>query len=414
MAPVLIDQVNGFLYKEYASEISVSQVFKFMYIGLFTLIGFLSLKSFVPISVLVLALLLGVVNGIFFYGSPFLFSDVVFISKILMFPLSFYFFNRMFSKVGFGTSFKIIKYVNGFIFINLFLALVASVVGFGMSNYGTTVDGVGYGFKGYFIAGNELGALFILIYSFTYYFSLKDGKLARIWLVAFLGLLSALLIVTKTAIISYFVITFSTPIVVRIYQKKKLTVLTKLDRNYLVTIAVIAVFLMPAIYLIFQDRIGSNVERLNDDLNKAAGVASFIISGRDEKMTDSFKYLELKGLAGIVFGSGWNYPQRVIQIEYGSEGSSETDWVDIMVGHGILGLVAIYGFWFVRYIKVLGYVIGRGPPEAVPAAVALTLLISNSLIAGHIIYSAMLGLYLGAYLSFVELYSKIRFPRSWA
>ena len=107
----------------------------------------------------------------------------------------------------------------------LFFALVFSLFGFGESQYGVTNEGVSLAFKGYFTAGNELGALYILLYSVCLFHALNSKRTFLATGVAIgMGFFIMLLTMTKTAIISFAVITFGIPILMTIYEQKYLKI----------------------------------------------------------------------------------------------------------------------------------------------------------------------------------------------
>ncbi|WP_341838417.1 O-antigen ligase family protein [Chitinophaga pollutisoli] len=328
----------------------------------------------------------------------YLYEDIVFISKVITFPLSYLLFTAVARQKPDMLNQTILS-VTKILFYTLLGALILAVLGFGNSNYGEVEEGgMSYGYKGYFIAGNELSSLYILVYAFFCYYMYKKVSnffLLILGLVA--GLIVAGLIVTKTAMISYLAITLATPFLLKYRESRSMLSYTRYDKKFLTIFVLLPVLTMSILYTVFYERVQANIDRMAYNFAKAGELSSFLLSGRNDRFDHAKElYLEDYSVTEKIIGTGWEHPQTVVATQKLGWGTTEVDYLDILTSNGLLGLLAIYLFWFVVLVKLARAFLHKGGNEfSTPAFLGFMLLFVNSFISGHIIYSAMLGFYLG-------------------
>ena len=399
--PIMIDQVTGFSQKELGLTISFSQIIKggytlffILYLFAFNRTAFLLIIPFVA-----LYLLNFFVNYVIDPGRlQFLTTDISFYSKLITFPLTFFVFQdiaRRYTEL-YEKNFRSIHVI---VFVILLLAIILSVFGFGDVNYGMSESSeAAFGYKGYFIAGNELSALYMVAYSYwLYYFYTKSSNILFTLAGIVAGIMLAGLIVTKTTLASFAIITIFLPLLlglVKAGQYKRpvylLVYSTRMVKIFLLlVVAVIAIALT-----LFGDRINENINRMQGNLDNAESFNSFLLSGRDQRFAQSWKlFTEKYSFAEKMVGTGWENPQIVIQAEYIGWGTSEVDYLDLLVSYGIIGLLLFYGYWFaILFVLIKAIIIYRNP-MLVPTFFSFFLLLLNSFISGHILYSALAGFY---------------------
>lgn len=409
LVPIFIDQLNGVLVHEFSITLSISQVVKAFYLVAFLWVIIVFDKRgdksvFTLFYITIMLLPLGLVNNHLFSMYSNFYDDLVFSTKLIMLPMAYFAYifiveNRPFFYVTYLNKLIVI------LFMTICLAMVLSLAGYGTSNYGFTEDGISYGFRGYFIAGNEVSALYILMYSlFLYYAMYVRNQFFIILMALILGGVTALLMVTKTVLAGYFLISLAMPIMLTFYTKANLIVYPSvyMKKMYL---SVIILFSLSITLggLFFRDRISANLDRMAYNLTKAGDVVGFILSGRDARFGPVLKfYYEKYSIIEMLFGTGWTHFQYANE-RNGKALTAEMDLIDLLLSNGLIGLAVIYGFWLYMLTKIFNILIKRKSSLSVPLLIATTLLFTNSFFSGHILYSAMLTFYLGFFFALLTV-----------
>ena len=406
--PLIIDQLNGFIKVELGKDFSISQLFKSVISALLLLTlltasptRFLYLICFIvlmPISLLI--------N--FFVDSSrlsYALDDLIFFTKLITFPLSYLFFNWIFTNYrGFLASRFRRLYL--FLCVFFFACILVSPLGLGISQYGMTEGGVSFGYRGYFIAGNEVSALFILLFAFwvfdLYYFQ-KNTWFTIVGILV--GLVTAGLIVTKTTLIAALLLFLSVPILLTIYERRTSLAARYLSKflQVLITVFILSISILVTV---FRDKIDANIDRFEENYQRADNFGNFLLSGRDDRFNDSKELFNSYSLPEKLFGTGWNYPQQRIHEQMNGWGSSEVDYLDILVSNGIIGLALIYLFWAGVYFRICKALFVRRNVYTVPLFLSFSIIFLNSFLSGHILYSALLGHYLGFFAAIIILSKK--------
>ncbi|HHX8453208.1 TPA: hypothetical protein ACVO0J_004865, partial [Vibrio diabolicus] len=171
--------------------------------------------------------------------------------------------------------------------------IFSGLLGIGYSTYGGghVSTGVGSGYKGFFYAGNEIGALLICFLPVIYR-RYCIGNL-RYFIFISVTLISAILLSTKTAILG--TIIFISFTLISKYKFKTILVLPVL---------VFFAYLMHGQLINF---VTLTTERLTYFLEQR-GILFLIFSGRSEYIIDYFKYIsENFDLMAFLFGWGPSY-----------------------------------------------------------------------------------------------------------
>jgi hypothetical protein len=405
LLPFLVDQLNGFLLQVIGLQASLSQIVKLIYLGFFVFyLASTSRLKLAAIAALGLLLFAPLANnaGHATYGS--VYADVVFFSKLLTLPLALLFFiqfNR--NNPDYVARYYSTLYLT--LFILFAAAILLSVFGFGFSQYGLTSEGVSMGYRGYFISGNEISALFILLYSlFLFHVFYFNRSFWVVFLASFLGLATAALIITKTALVSFLLITLGTPLFIHVYRRKPFYVISVYQKTLAMVILVTILLISGILFSLFKTQIQTNLERLSFNINRAGKIYTFLVSSRNTRFKDSFNlYIDKYNVSEKLFGMGWRYPIDYIQAKWMGWGSTETDWLDILLSNGIVGVVMIYGFWLYVLVKIWLNFLSRRSSYAVPLLISFTLLLANSFFAGHIIYASLVSLYMGFFISVLDI-----------
>lgn len=398
--PLIIDQVNGFLQKEAGVNISVSQLVKFGYMTAFFFLMLLYCKisrMIIIVSgfVLSIPLLLNIFSHKMIFSS--FFADLVFIFKLLTFPMFFLFFYEYGKNNKFLLSEKILDKAITLIFYMVFFALILSLLGFGLPMYDD--ENIKIGHKGYFIAGNQLSSLFIVIYSFYLFKILRDRTIRYVIPVIFFALICAVLMTTKTTLLSFVLVTFSVPMLKYLYDGGTITGLIKKNIKLLVSFFFLIFTGLTAVFFMFREQIENYYDKLVFGYERAGTLVTFLLSARNERYAHSFKLFSEYSMTEKILGTGWTFPQHFIGMRLFGFGHAETDWLDLLVAHGFLGVILIYFFWISVLVFTLRKYRSRTSSYSVPAIISMFLLISNTALSGHIVYSALIGMYLAYFVS---------------
>lgn len=360
-----IDYLNGYLLFSYG-PLQISQIYKGVLI--------ISLASWIILScninnlffplLLLLFFLLGIMVRIITNNNDDL--GIILISRILLFSL----FLLFFIKVNNVNSKRYSKLIN----IN-FYVLVSSIIlglfGVGLSTYGSLplIESPGHGIKGFFVAGNELGALFIffsvlyLVTNNNIFFSTLRRRLFLIF-ITFISIL----IGTKTAILGcIFIFSF-----IEFFLSPKKNIPLKLF---------ISLIILFTIVYFYNDRLISLLSRQYYFFEKN-NLFDFIYSGRISFIEDTLDFLLSRNEILIYFfGIDLNVLSQYVK------GATEVDLIDIGVWLGIptMFLILFMYVYMILYISAL-----KRNSKIKLIIFTLVLLFFISLVAGHILTSGML------------------------
>ena len=217
IAPFFIDQIQGYLTLVLELNIPFSLMFKAGII-LFMLAYFIMHRKLYSLGILIfitVVLLLSVFTDV--NNLKYIATDLLLFIKLLYFPMAVFFFIAVFKNEKYSD--LNLYYIFRFLFYALFVAMIASIFGFGFSQYGVTAANVSIGYSGYFYAGNELAPLAVLLYSYNLFYHLYNkSSILKLSIIMVTGFLTCLLIMTKVSVGGFFVCTLFMPIFMNMFQ----------------------------------------------------------------------------------------------------------------------------------------------------------------------------------------------------
>lgn len=250
-----------------------------------------------------------------------------------------------------------------------FIIIAANIL-LGLFHIGNrTYVNEGIGYKGFFYAGNELGGVFGCIIPFILYIAYwKLAKTKYIILSGFILLISIILSTKSVILISL----ISILLIPWIYGGKSI-------RKKMMIFGMI--FIIPSVYLLINQLIKNNgalVVKYSYVYNRS-GIIGLILSDRDEfwrtRSTDFF--------SSSFFDQFWGLGESI---------TVEMDPFDVLLNYGYFGLIAIIVVYL--FIIVTAYR-SKNNNSYVPLLIYQDwLLITMSILSGHIVFSSMAGLYI--------------------
>jgi hypothetical protein len=376
-----VDAMTGFLMGSGASFQALSLMYKAFAVAL--MLGYLSLYSLRRLTILLLLLLSlfgSMYLRILIYGdTEKALIDFVNIVKIMI-PLvtvQVLFAIASANNLDWGAWVKAILVVSA---VTVLTNLVAGLLGFGFATY--SFEGAAdVGIKGYFYAGNELSAVFVVVCGFllTVLWSMRS----KTYWAAGLGLLVfALLIGTKSSVVATLLLMFVIPLA---FERRNIFRLTR--RKIFIIVLVVAAMLTTyiAVWNILQtfglaDRVADVLER--------RGIVGFIFSGREIYLAQAVAGISESGtLTSILFGVGQSGVEQLT-----GKGSIEIDVFDMWLWYGVAGLFyyLLFVIWVLKWSS-MSFLRAEFPYG--PGVIATsTVLILQSATAGHVVVSGMLGI----------------------
>lgn len=332
-------------------------------------------------------------------------TDLGYLLKIFSLPILYFFFVVFHEKNGFPSEI-FVKKSNLFIFFAFVVAIVLSYFGFGLSFYGTTQQGESIGQQGYFIAGNEIGGFLILVSSLFYFYSIRTNSVVNMFLSFGLTVITGMIMGSKTAILGTAICFIGVFFMVKKYDKKIL-VLNKLDASLILTVAG-----MIFISIIFIDQIldflNPSIRYFTYRYNLSGDPITFLTSGRfDRAEAVMNNYLNNLSVGHMLFGQGYTI-SKTLKIPNTKYGKAEMDFPDFLCIIGLLGAVLIYLFWIYIWSRIYIKYLRRKNELTIPLVVAMGILIINSNISGHILYSGVINPSLAYLAAFVLKGKKVR------
>ncbi|MDE5886268.1 MAG: O-antigen ligase family protein [Muribaculaceae bacterium] len=270
-------------------------------------------------------------------------------------------------------SYKILKIA--FIIVGLNIAL--GIFGIGFHTYPD--EQVGY--KGFFFAGNELGGVIVAVLPFMQYVIFKNASLKHYIIISSIILFLSVILGTKSVLIICFLTSFIVP---WLLGNKKM------KRRILLFAVIIGT---PVLSYLILKMIQSESElflKLAYSYN-TNGILGLIFSGRDEFLLTRGSDYYNGDLFTLLFGLGENI-------------TVEMDPFDSLLNYGIIG--------FFTNIFIFLFLLKRAYKCKYNNTFVRILIFQNwltlfmAIIAGHILYSSMAGLYIALTNSFALIKSK--------
>ncbi|MBO2640743.1 MULTISPECIES: O-antigen ligase family protein [Shewanella] len=235
---LLVDSLNGILVQSLNVNIPLSVLYKVFILGLVTLS---ILKSSILIGVflfsILLLILLSPLSLVFTSSHLVLVHDIPLMIKYYMLMSLCVFFHQCYCRNPNKFEFLSIKFLS----FNYFVVILSVLIGFIGVGY-NTYPSTGLGYKGFFLAGNELSALFIVVSSFFLFKIWKnDGKIKLIVYLfhSLIVIIVGISIATKAALLSSLLIVFLIPI---LSERQSVIYITRLRFIY-VFLGILLIFM---------------------------------------------------------------------------------------------------------------------------------------------------------------------------
>lgn len=379
-----VDMLNGIILKSGINlPISISQIFKLFII----LILFIRLILFPKFEVLFLLFVFSLlclpslIHQIFGKEKVFfLLDDVIKTSKYVTPFLSLIFFKSIFQQ---NLNIQLRKLIDYWIYISYAIFAINILIkyvglGFPMYEYANT------GTKGFFYSGNEISALFLVLYVYLA-FKLWEIKSFKFYYFLFFifNMIIGITITSKTSMIGVILIAILIPIKFREFLFVSI--------KKIFTISLIILLVIPAsLYLGYRLLSGSLIMERFQYFYAKLDPVTFIFSGRNlkaEKMFETYRE-EYTWVQKLIGGGQYFYENK---FEY----VIEIDILDIFFAYGIMG---IFIFTFILSILIFSSIIKTLKPYypyAKLSFIILLVLLFTSSIAGHVFNSGIAGIYIG-------------------
>ncbi len=330
---LLVDAVNGYLIRNYPTNISLSQTYKLILTLLLVTVA-LRDKKFAPYFIFLSGSfsLISLYHLFYIKKSIHLFNDIIIISKIIFPLLIFIFIKNCFSNYNHKTIFTHVKYIFSFSYLVVIANILLGIFGLG---YRITESYGGLGNVGFFDSANALSSVFLLISAFLFYilprnviFYISFGAITMFFAVA---------LETKTAIISAIVLVSIIPIL-------KKPAFANFTKRLFVQSIVLAALSYGVFHII--TALDLALLRKFTYIYEKHGLASAILTGRNYFLTLGLKLLEYKfSFADWLLGRGYITVQKEIRAFYSEDKIMEMDLFDILLSYGIVGVLLSYSIW---------------------------------------------------------------------
>ncbi len=387
MAALLwVDTITGISVYYGVGIASISMLYKLLILMLVLLnIGGYSQKLLTFLLGALLVLLIGPTQSFVNFGeSKYYFDDISYALKLLtpIIVFSYLFAVRKTYPELLEHWLPIILTSN---FVAVIFNLVLGKLGFGWPSYSGTAGQPGIGVNGFYVAGNELSACFVLLYGYILHHTWLNYSKKRYVLVGLSAVYFGLAIATKTAMLASLMLVFLIPL---FNERQNLLKLTKLK------LALLGPFLIIlASVILFIEALLRQVGLWDKFTWVIAekGIVTLVVSGRDEKSAELLSHFEsYASLGDYLWGIGASGITHFESFFY----MAEVDPVDTFIWFGLIGVTVT-----VSAIFIMNYLAFRSIRSAAlyPPLIVLVNLIFLllSLISGHIWQSGMLGILWG-------------------
>jgi hypothetical protein len=371
---VLIDAISGFFVQQVGINLRLSQALKIVIFFIFMVYILKYNKgAFFFLTIFLLLFLINPVVMVFTGNSINALSlDFPSLLRINLVIVSTVFFTILAKNrpVSFHNKAKL---TFNFSFWVVCINVLSGYFGFGFFSY----PNEGFGFKGFFVAGNELSALFILLSSFVLFTSWRiKGFSFRYMTVSLLTIVIGLSIGTKAGAIASLLSPAIIPLIISI---SKISFSKALFR-----MTIVFLFLCSSILLFFSVIMDSAMFTRILYIFETKGIMGVIFSDRNLYAYDFFARInDSQGFFPLLFGSGSGIPQYEFK-------TIEIDFLDVAMYFGFPLALICSIFAFLSILVPLNLINKR--PYSPLVLVVNTLLFFLASVAGHVWTSGMLGI----------------------
>lgn len=366
---ILVDFLSGLFLLSFNIDTKLSMLYKASILLLCLIyIALSSFMTFILVFLSVIWVYFVVTLNYFVLDSNAIFFEFTLAFKILAFPVLFCFVyllqrdqNKLFcSSVGNLLTFG-------------YFVIVANVIsgyfGFGFRTYESSQ----VGFKGYFFAGNELSAVFMVFSTYVIQKYAIRASLYKYFLLAAFNLFIGVSIGTKAGIIY----SLLSPLVIfaisNRYNHKR-------NVQFLLVVSVFVVISLSSLFVVISDL--QVVEKLLYNFS-SGGFVHLLLSGRDFWLETIYANLQSSNfIYHYIFGYGSSFISPLI-----GKNIVEIDPVDVYLIFGVFALLYFVAFSFVSLYIPFKNLRSKHSPGVFVLNLALFLF---AIIAGHVWTSGML------------------------
>ncbi len=396
---LLADMLTGFSIIYLGVDLKISLLYK---TPIFFLLLILVMSNKPKLGVGILSLLL-----FFLIGPIFTFLDNSIIKYLvldlttvvkLFTPVLVFFFFKVLYQLYPSLAVNGINSILKVSFVILSFNFILGALGIGKSTYNLG-DDKGAGSTGLIMAGNEVGATFLVIFGFALFkvWEIKRGSI-HYFLLSLFTLFCGLVVSTKTTMLAAVLLIFLVPLV---SERNKLFKLTKLKLKIFIPLIASAIGVVWMIIDILES-LGLYGRFLW--FYEKKGFLGIILSGRDIMVAEKIGiYLNDLGYVNQVFGSGQYIAEKSLSLA----ATTEVDSVDVYMYYGIFALLLTAFFYLITNIIALKLTLKSSSKYAPIVFLVSFLLLLLSQLSGHIWMSGTLALAFGAFLSLLHRDIKI-------
>lgn len=380
IAPI-IDNIYGYMHYQKGIDFPISSIFRMIVIGMITLslirvkgIKEILLKFGAAVSLLVC------MWTILYGASPS--YEIQYLTKVAYIPLLMMYF----VKRKFYNSFDLLlRYVTNYGLIISAIVVVTFTLGIGNYSYGGGSEGAyGFGMKGFFKAGNDLGLTIVmcLCMSFLYYikFAPKLFNLMKCFLIAIGGVLigSRVGMILSPLLLGCFILYLA-------FTKKRIIAL-KYRFLIIALFGFISIQLATFVISSFDTYMFERFEIEN------IGTARTILIDGAKKYIAGFEGIDL------LFGKGQYMLAKTVSVYVDAkadEKSVEADWYDMVGGYGyVLGMLIVLFYYYFTY-KLFRLFVYKKDFESMIVFMCSMIFIMIGHLAGHAVTNMMVAPVMG-------------------
>lgn len=388
MAVYLVaDMLSGMSLIYLGLDLKISLIYKTPLFGLLlVLVGRYHFKLMLAIMCMIALLMIGPVASYYsVLRLNLLFADFAYAVKIVM-PMTVLAYFYVMSKLAPEWALRWAKRILWCGFYALLINFIFGALGFGKSTYNVGGEDGGAGSTGFMMAGNELGATYLLLFGFALHHVWNHKSRLFYIVLTCITVSCGVLVATKTTMLASLILIFMIPI---INERQNLYRITWLKLKILIPVVVLAVIVVVMIVDILES-VGL-WERMLWFYQKR-GVIMIIWSNRDQFIIDMMQvYIHQSSLFEQLFGQGTSIGIK----QFAGKASVEVDIVDTLVWFGFLGMFFCSGF----YLLVLSYSARLAKLASSKYAPCIflvnSLLMLLSILSGHIWMSGTIGIAVG-------------------
>lgn len=285
-------------------------------------------------------------------------------------------------KVDFELCYKKTQQALEYAFYLMLGNFMLGAAGVGKSTYQVSEED-GAGSTGLIMAGNEVGAAFLVVFGYKLFKTWNNGSALNYLFYSLLTIACGFIVSTKTTMLASLLLVFLVPI---ISERDKLFKVTSLKfKMFTPLIAIVSV----AIYLIVDLLQSLGLWGRIQWFYEKKGIIGIVLSGRDEMVLERLgTYIYNMDMFTQIFGMG----QRVAKYEIYEKASTEIDSVDILTFYGVFTLLIIAFFYIYNVIFAFKKGLNKNSIDSAGVFLISFILLLLSQISGHIWTSGTLGI----------------------